>query len=92
MADDPRPFTRSGHWSLSDEVSLREESFGALAYHHGTRRLVFVKSPLLTDVLRRLGEYETVDDALGAMVGPDDRDRFANALASLADSEILSGR
>ncbi len=92
MADDPRPFTRSGHWSLSGEVSLRDESFGALAYHHGTRRLVFVKSPLLTAVLRRLGDYETVDDALGAMVGPDDRDRFANALASLADSEILSGR
>ena len=91
VADDPRPFTRSGHWSLSGEVSLREESFGALAYHHGTRRLVFVKSPLLTDVLRRLGDYETVDDALGAMVKPDERDRFANALASLAKSEILSG-
>ncbi len=52
---------------------------------------MFVKSPLLTDVLRRLGDYETVDDALGAMVEPDERDRFANALASLADSEILSG-
>ena len=92
MADDPRPFTRSGHWSLSSEVSLREESFGALAYHHGTRRLVFVKSPLLTDVLRRLDDFETVDDALSAMVEPDEHDRFANALSSLAESEILRGR
>ncbi len=92
MADDPRPFTRSGHWSLSGEVSLREESFGALAYHHGTRRLVFVKSPLLTDVLRRLDDFETVDDALSAMVEPDEHDRFANALSSLAESEILRGR
>ncbi len=92
MADDPRPFTRSGHWSLSGEVSLREESFGALAYHHETRRLVFVKSPLLTDVLRRLDDFETVDDALSAMVEPDEHDRFANALSSLAESEILRGR
>ncbi len=92
MAYDPRPFTRSGHWSLSGEVSLREESFGALAYHHGTRRLVFVKSPLLTDVLRRLDDFETVDDALSAMVEPDEHDRFANALSSLAESEILRGR
>ncbi len=92
VADVPRPFARSGHWSLSDAVSLREESFGALAYHHGTRRLVFVKSPVLVDVLRRLGDYDTVDDALGALVEPAERDRFASALASLARSEILSGR
>lgn len=92
MADVPRPFSRSQRWSLSDEVSLRDESFGALAYHHGTRRLVFVKSPLLADVVRRLGDYDSVDDALGALVEPDERDSFARALASLARSEILSGR
>lgn len=92
MADDPRSFARSERWALSDEVSLRDESFGALAYHHGTRRLVFVKSPLLVDVVRRLGDYDSVDDALGALVVPTEHDRFALALASLADSEILRGR
>lgn len=92
MADDPRPFARTEHWALSDEVSLRDESFGALAYHHGTRRLVFVKSPLLVDVVRHLDDYDNVDDALGALVEPADRERYALALASLADSEILRGR
>ncbi len=91
MADDPRPFSRGARWSLSDEVSLRDESFGALAYHHGTRRLVFVKSPVLVDVLRHLGDYHSVDEALEALVEPAERDRFATALASLAQSEILSG-
>ena len=92
MADEPRPFSRSAQWSLSDEVSLRDESFGALAYHHGTRRLVFVKSPVLVDVLRRLSDYQSVDDALCALVEPAEHDRFADALESLARSEILSGR
>ncbi|MCX6513169.1 MAG: mycofactocin biosynthesis chaperone MftB [Actinobacteria bacterium] len=29
---------------LHPEVALRDESFGALAYHYGNRRLVFLKS------------------------------------------------
>ena len=37
-------FDASAPWSLSPEVSLRDEAFGALAYHHGNRRLVFLKS------------------------------------------------
>ena len=37
-------FDTSTHWRLSEQVSLRDESFGAFAYHHVNRRLVFLKS------------------------------------------------
>ena len=30
-------------WQLNPQVALRDESFGALAYHYGNRRLVFLK-------------------------------------------------
>jgi putative mycofactocin binding protein MftB len=50
----------STRWQLNDHVSLRDEAFGALAYHHDTRRLVFLKSVALVDVVRRLEEFATV--------------------------------
>jgi len=77
--------------SLSDQVSLRDESFGALAYHHGNRRLVFLKTPLLVDVVRQLDEYPNVDDALAALVAPAQHASYRAALASLLNSEILCG-
>ena len=36
--------------------SIRPERFGALLYHFGTRRLSFLKSPTLLDVVRGLAE------------------------------------
>ena len=79
-------------WQLNDQVSLRDESFGALAYHHGTRRLVFLKSRELVDVVRRLAEFDSADDALEALVPEDQRGRYLTALTSLVRSEILCGR
>jgi putative mycofactocin binding protein MftB len=76
---------------LNEQVSLRDESFGALAYHHGTRRLVFLKSRTLVDVVRRIGEFESADAALAALVCEGERDRYASALGSLVRSEILCG-
>ena len=78
-------------WRLSEQVSLRDEAFGALAYHHGTRRLVFLKSPTLVDLVRSLDDYASLDAALDARVEPGQRDRYRTALASLARSEILRG-
>lgn len=85
-------FDASAPWSLSALVSLRDESFGALAYHHGNRRLVFLKSRELVELVRRLEEFESADVAIAAVVAPDQHDRYVKALSSLVTSEILSGR
>lgn len=79
-------------WELNHRVSLREEAFGALAYHHVTRRLVFLKSPELVTLVRRLHEFASVHSALEATVSDVDHPRYLEALGSLVHSEILSER
>jgi len=79
-------------WTLGAQVSLRDESFGALAYHHGNRRLVFLKSRALVELVRRLEEFANVDEALDLMVPPDERTRYLEALASLQRSDLLRER
>jgi putative mycofactocin binding protein MftB len=83
-------FDSAAQWRLNEQVSVRDESFGALAYHHGTRRLVFLKSRELVEVVRRLSEFASADSALEALVVADQRDRYRTALTSLVRSEILS--
>lgn len=83
-------FDESIHWCLSDQVSLRDETFGALAYHHGTRRLVFLKSRDLVELVRRVGDFDSAGAALDELVASDQRARYASALASLRASGLLS--
>ena len=85
-------FDASAPWALNEQVSLRDESFGALAYHHGTRRLVFLKSRELVELVRRISEFESVDAALDDLVPEGQRDRYLTALASLARSEVVRVR
>ncbi|MFZ9016648.1 MAG: mycofactocin biosynthesis chaperone MftB [Ilumatobacteraceae bacterium] len=75
---------------LDPQVALRPEPFGALAYHYGNRRLVFLKHPDLVRVVRALGDEATVADTLVAC-GIDTRrwPSFERALSSLLDSEML---
>ena len=73
-------------------VSLRNEEFGALAYHHGNRRLVFLKSRTLVDLVTRLDQYDSAHDALIDVVPEAQRSRYLGALVSLAGSEIVRGR
>jgi len=87
-----RAFDASAPWRVSPQVSLRGESFGALAYNHDNRRLVFLKSTELVALVRQLEQYESAADALDALVPTDQRERYEKALASLATSEILCGR
>ena len=51
---------------MSRHVSLRDESFGALAYHHVNRRLVFLKSKPLVAIVRDLGTFPTAREAIAA--------------------------
>ena len=85
-------FDISAPCQLSEAVSLRDEAFGALAYHHVTRRLVFLKSRELVELVRQLDRFESAHAALAVLVPADQHDRYVRALASLARSEILHGR
>jgi mycofactocin biosynthesis protein MftB len=69
-------------------VALRPEPFGALAYHFGSRRLTFLRSLLLVDVVRSLESYPSADAAL-AVVGEAERPAYRRALAALAGSGFL---
>lgn len=79
--------------ALHPQVALRPEPFGALAYHYGTRRLVFLKHPDVVGVVRALAEHESVAATLDACgIAPERRPAFERALVSLLDSGILHAR
>ena len=42
--------------ALDPQVALRPEPFGALAYHYGNRRLIFLKHPDVVRVVQALGD------------------------------------
>jgi mycofactocin biosynthesis protein MftB len=78
-------------WRLSDSVSLRPEPFGALAYDFGTRRLSFLKTPRLVDVVRRLATSPSVGAAMAeAGVEESEWRAYLRALDGLAASGMLS--
>ncbi len=81
-----------GAWQLDPQVALRDESFGALAYHYGTRRLVFLKSRPLVELVTGLGSYPTAAAALEALAPEGERARYEAALGRLADSGVISAR
>lgn len=89
---DTDTFDVAAPWQLNTQVSLRDEAFGALAYHHGTRRLVFLKSRELVALVRELSDFDCANDALAALVATNEYDRYVAALDSLRRSEILSAR
>jgi putative mycofactocin binding protein MftB len=77
---------------LHPQVSLRAEPFGALAYHHGSRRLVFVKSETLVRVLESLEGHASAREAVSAEVGDDEAAAMIAALAHLHDVGVLDAR
>ncbi len=91
-AAEPSPFDLDRAWHLHPQVALRDESFGALAYHFGNRRLLFLKSRPLVALVTSLEDYDRARDALEAQVAPEDRARYQRALAHLAASEVIDAR
>jgi putative mycofactocin binding protein MftB len=80
-------------YALDPQVALRPEPFGALAYHYGNRRLVFLRSPELVALVRDLDRHASVDEALAASaIAPARWPAFRRALGSLAASDILQPR
>jgi putative mycofactocin binding protein MftB len=76
-------------WRLHPKVALRDEAFGALAYHFDTRRLLFLKSRTLVELVSSLADFESADAALAALVPEEERPQYGRALARLAASEVI---
>jgi mycofactocin biosynthesis protein MftB len=78
---------------LDPAVALRREPFGALAYHYGNRRLVFLKHPDVVRVVEILSTRPTLADALVECEVDEARwPAFERAIASLINSEIVRDR
>jgi len=76
-------------WRVHPQVALRDESFGALAYHYGTRRLLFLKSRTLVQLVESLEHYDSAEAAVSDLVSERERPHYRRALSRLADSEVI---
>ncbi|HEV8652627.1 MAG TPA: mycofactocin biosynthesis chaperone MftB [Actinomycetes bacterium] len=80
-------------YRLHPQVALRDEPFGALAYHYGNRRLTFLKSPRLVELVRALEGHPSLDGALDVLgLPPPERTRWRRSLEQLAASEVICAR
>ena len=79
-------------WRVHPQIALRDESFGALAYHFGTRRLMFLKSRTLVELVTSLGQYDSAQSAIDALIPESERITYRRALARLAASEVIDVR
>ncbi|HET9091844.1 MAG TPA: mycofactocin biosynthesis chaperone MftB [Acidimicrobiales bacterium] len=80
-------------YELDPAVALRPEPFGALAYHYGNRRLNFVRSGELVELLGRLGAHRSATSAMEAAgIAEERRATFVAALAALQRSEVIRAR
>ena len=87
MFDSTRPYR------CSPRVALRPEPFGALVYDFGTRRLSFLKTKQLAEVVAALADHADVDSTLdGVGVTPAQRAAYLHALAGLADAGTIQPR
>jgi mycofactocin biosynthesis protein MftB len=83
-------FDPSQAWRLAPQVSIRPERFGALAYHYGTRRLTFLKSRLLLEVVQGLETQPSALEACEAAgVTARELPRFVAALEALAQAAAI---
>lgn len=87
------PFDPAAPYRLHPQAELRDEEFGALAYHFGTRRLSFLKAPALVAVVRALADSASAYDAVTACAVPvDQQAAVLRALAGLAASDMIQRR
>jgi len=76
--------------TLHPQVALRPEPFGALAYHYGNRKLIFLKHPDVVRLVRSLDGTGTTAEKLAECDIDEARwPSFEKALANLQASEML---
>jgi mycofactocin radical SAM maturase len=80
-------------WRLSPSVALRPEPFGALVYHFGNRKLMFLRKPELASAVRGLEGHDDVRSALVQARIPERQwPAYAAALRHLAASDMIRRR
>jgi putative mycofactocin binding protein MftB len=93
VAADAPAFDPARPHRCSPRVALRPEPFGALVYHFGTRRLSFLKTPQLVEVVSGLEQHPDVHSALDAAgVEEAQRPAYLRALAGLAANGTIEER
>lgn len=86
-------FDPDAGWTLSEQVSVRPEPFGALLYHFGTRKLSFLKDRTLLGIVTSLSDSPSARAACAAVgVAQEDQPRYLRALATLAESHMIEQR
>jgi putative mycofactocin binding protein MftB len=74
-------------------VAIRHEEFGGLAYHYDHRRLVFLKSAALVDVVESLAEFPTAAAAeVAARVPAQQVHACSAALPRLLAADVIRVR
>jgi putative mycofactocin binding protein MftB len=87
------PFNPGLPWRRARSVALRPEPFGALVYHFGNRKLSFLKSKLLVQVVESLDGHPSASATLAACgVSEPQRPAYVKALADLAGSQMIEPR
>ena len=80
-------------WQRARSVALRPEPFGALAYHFGNRKLSFLKSKTLVQVVESLADHPSAAATLTACGVPQaQRPAYVRALGDLARSSMIEPR
>ncbi|MDO8383060.1 MAG: mycofactocin biosynthesis chaperone MftB [Microbacterium sp.] len=86
-------FDPDAGWTLSEQVSVRPEPFGALLYHFGTRKLSFLKDRTLLSIVTSLSASPSARTACVAVgVADEDQARYLRALGTLAESRMIERR
>ena len=80
-------------YDVSPRVAVRPESFGALLYHFGTRRLSFLKDRRLLAAVQALPGSATAREACTAAgIAAAELPAYARALAQLAATDMIQER
>jgi putative mycofactocin binding protein MftB len=86
-------FDLDSAWEIHPSVAVRPERFGALLYHFGTRRLSFLKTPVLLDAVQRLDASSSARVALAdSGVTGTETAVYQRALAGLAATDMIRER
>ena len=77
-------------WRLHPQVAIRPEPFGALLYHFGTRKLSFLKSRTILEIVEGLDQHPDARSACGAAgISEANLAPYLHALSVLAASQML---
>ncbi len=80
-------------WALHPQVALRPESFGALLYHFGTRKLSFLKNRTIVAIIQSFPDHPDMRSAIAAAgITEAGSAAYVKALATLADSKMITRR